>query len=276
MATTLSHEARKRAEQWVTDFESNILALNDRLREKWKDYYKIYRLFENDQKLPGQSDIFIPKIWEVIEKKTPAVISHSPRFLVTPRKNEAVEYLYQVRDALNFWWEEERMQERIERWVKEGFIYGTSVGKVGWKQETKEVEKITEVTDMETGESVDKKEKEIIVISERPTFEPRSIFDVLTDPRCESFEESVGNMDIIDNIRLADLLEDKDMYDLSRITKQKHDLKEGHDDKYTPEEKRDHDEDMGVSEWRGDIDKGTLTLKEYWGRLTTQKMKPSM
>lgn len=274
MAKTLPYKMRKRAETVVIDFERDILNLNNRLREKWRDYYRIYRLFENEQKLPGQSDIFIPKIWEVIEKKTPAIISHSPKFLVTPRQNRAIEYLYQVRDTLNFWWEEEKMQERIERWVKEGLIYGTTIGKVGWKQVFKEETRILEETDEETGDVTDRTETEMVVVSERPTFETRSIFDVLTDPRCETFEESVGNMDIIDNIRLADLLEDREIYDLSRIVKDKSNLKEGRASRYEPEEKRDHDEDMGVDNWGGDIDKATLTLKEYWGKFCADEDDP--
>lgn len=265
---TLSYELRKRAENTVKEFEEQVLSLNSRLRKKWRDYYRIFRLFENDQKLPGQSDIFIPKIWEVIEKKTPAVIGHSPKFLTTPRKNRAIEYLPQVRDTLNFWWEEEKMQAKTEKWVKEGFIYGTAVGKIGWKQEIKEKEEEYQTVDEETGETITQTEKTSEVVSERPTFEPRSVFDVLVDPRCESFEESVGVMDILDNQRLADLLEDTEIYDLTRIKKEKHNLKEGHSSKYEPPEKRDHDEDMGVDDTGELLDKGTFTLKEYWGRFS--------
>jgi hypothetical protein len=265
LAKTLSYELRKRAETHVKKVEEDFLNLNQRLRKKWRDFYRIYRLFENEGKLPGQSDVFIPKIWEIIEKKTPAVVAHSPKFVLTPRKNDAIEYLPQVRDALNFWWEEDKVQERLEGWVKEGFVYGTAVGKVGWNQEWKTLEMEYEDIDEETGETVKKTEEEDVLVIERPTFETRSIFDVLTDPRCDTLEESIANIDILDNQRLSQLLQDGDIYDLSRLKKDKDILSARQDSKYTPEEKRELDEFMGVSGWRGDIDKGTFTLKEYWG-----------
>ena len=64
--STLSLELRQRAEKWTGEVEKSFLQLNERLRNKWQDFYKIFRSFENEQALPGQSDIFIPKVWEII------------------------------------------------------------------------------------------------------------------------------------------------------------------------------------------------------------------
>lgn len=265
LSKTIPNELRQRAETWVSEVEQDFLRLSKRLREKWQDFYKLVRTFENEQPLPGQSDIFIPKIWEIIEKKTPAVIAHNPKFIAYPRNNDAITYTQSIRDVLEAWWEEQNMTPRMEKWVKEGFIYGTSPAKVGWKQEIKEIEEEEEILDPETGETTIEKIKTEVVVSEGPTFETRSIFDVLVDPRVETFEESIGIIDVIDNVRLPDLLSDSS-FDLSRIKRDRKDYAAGMDDSLSDEEKRESQEDMGVDWVKGEIDKGTLTVKEYWGR----------
>jgi hypothetical protein len=266
LSKVLSPELRTRAETWVSEIEQEFLRLNKRLRTKWGDYYRLVRTFENDQMLPGASNIFIPKIWEIIEKKVPAVIAHNPKFLAYPRKNAAIAYIPSIRDVLNAWWEQQDMQMRIERWVKEGFFYGTTIAKLGWYQKFKEVKSEEEIVNPETGETTMEPYTENEVIEEGPTFETRSVFDILTDPRVETFEESIGQIDVIDNVRLADLLQDKEIYDLSRLIKDRKDYAEGHDDRNNPTEKSDAMDDRGVDDTPTKMDKSTLTLKEYWGK----------
>ena len=215
--------------------------------------------------------MFIPKIWEIIEKKTPAVIAHNPKFLAYPRRNPAITYTASIRDVLDAWWELDDMQPRMERWVKEGFVYGTTVGKIGWKQIFKTVESEEEITDPDTGETTIEKFSEDELIEERPTFETRSVFDVLTDPRVETFEESIGQIDVIDNVRLANLLQDSELYDLSRIKGEKEDYVEGHDDRNSPTEKQENVEDRGIDAFASRIDKGTFTIKEFWGKFCYDK-----
>lgn len=216
--------------------------------------------------LPGASNVFIPKIWEIIEKKVPAVIAHNPKFLAYPRQNAAITYVKPIRDSLEAWWEQQDMQMRMERWVKEGFCYGTTPAKVGWYQKFKEVKSEEEIVNPETGETTMEPYTENEVIEEGPTFETRSIFDILTDPRVETFEESIGQIDIIDNVRLADLLKDSEIYDLSRLIKDKEEIAAGHDERDNPSEKKDNMDDRGVSDTPVKMDKSTLTLKEYWGK----------
>src|SRR5574343_1409436 len=101
---TIKKEVKERARQWLQDVNTEFDTLSQRLRAKWYDWWKLYRTFENEMKLPGQSNVFIPKIFEIIEKKAPAIVKHNPKFIVTPRVNEASEAIGIVRETIDYWW----------------------------------------------------------------------------------------------------------------------------------------------------------------------------
>ena len=196
----LNFEERKRALDWMVQVNKDFDNLNMRLRNKWLDWYRMYRVFENQERLPGQSNIFIPKIFEIIEKKVPPVIAKDPKFIVTPRTNKATPYIGAIRDTLNFWWDEDEMQEKLETWVKDAFIYGVGFLKVDWYQETK-IETSVEVEIDEDGEIIEREYEEEVISFERPTADLVSIFDIKVDPRVADFQEGVGVLHTIPNKR---------------------------------------------------------------------------
>ena len=264
---TIAKEVKDRAKVWVTDVEKDMDNLSNRLRRKWGDWYRQYRLFENTQKLPGQSNLFIPKVYEIIEKKAPAVVADKPRFIALPRTNIANENIGVIRDTMGFWWDEDKMQEKSEPFVKDAFIYGISILKGGWHQEMGIVETEEVELDEETGEDVTVVTENKEVLFERPTADLVSIFDIKVDPRVSSFQEGVGVLHYIHDVRYADLLEfDEEMYDLSAFKKMDDadvDANSGQD--FAVPEGKTKQEDEGINALGADIDKNKMTLCEMWG-----------
>jgi len=263
----IKQDVAKRALEWVTKVNEEFDSLTSRVRDKWLDYYRMYRAFENQQKLPGKSNIFIPKIYEIIEKKTPPVIENQPSFLLTPRVNEANQFIGPLRDTLAFWWDEDRMQEKLEVWVKEAYIYGVGLVKVDWSQETKMETSVETSIDPETQEIIETEVEEEVVAFERPTAELVSIFDIKVDPRVETFQEGVGVLHTINDVRWADLMAfDEDVYDLSELKGRK--PEEFDDDGFPVEEAREQEDDKGINNLAGEIDKNRITIQEFWGRFS--------
>lgn len=259
---TINDKIKKKALIWVQTVNDEFDNLSSRLKDKWIDWYKMYRVFENQEKLPGQSNIFIPKIFEIIEKKGPAVVANDPKFLVRPRTNTANSYIGSIRDTLGFWWDEDNMRGKLELWIKESLIYGVGLAKVDWYQETR-WEKRTEVkVDEKTLEVTEVPIEEEVLIFERPTLNLRSIFDIKVDPRVESFQDGVGIIDIIKDLRWADLIENED-YDFSDL--KGIEPKQLTDDRYADEHDREMDEDKGVNALIGEIDENRITIAEFWG-----------
>jgi len=56
----LNFEERKRALDWMVQVNKDFDNLNMRLRNKWLDWYRMYRVFENQEGLPGQSNMGPP------------------------------------------------------------------------------------------------------------------------------------------------------------------------------------------------------------------------
>lgn len=264
---TIKDSKKVEAKVWLEDVEANFDSLSSRLRPKWGEWYRLYRSFENTQKLPGQSDIFIPKLYEIIEKKVPAVVADKPRFIATPRTNEAVKSVGIVRDIMGFWWDEDKMQAKSEKWVKECFIYGVGFIKADWHQEFGMQTNQEMVIDEVTGEEVLTENEEEVLLVERPTADLVSIFDIKVDPRTENFQEGVGVMQYIHDVRFAELLEyDEDIYDLSEIKGlDNSDVAATEGDEYANPEQREQEQDEGINALGEQIDKNRMTLVEYWG-----------
>jgi len=259
----INKKVKERALEWVQEVNLSFDNLSDRMRDKWYDWWNMYRSFENQQKLPGQSNIFIPKVYEVIEKKVPAVIANSPRFIVTPRSNDANQYIGIIRDTIGFWWDEDDMQGKLEKLVKDSFIFGVGFLKVDWYQEMKTETTMEYGVDEETGETIEKEVEEDVVSFERPTADLVSIFDIKVDPRVEDFQEGVGVMHYNNDIRYGELMNLGEMYDLSDIDGL--DPEQLFDDGFTSEEERDQEDDLGINVGNPDIDKNRMVTADFYG-----------
>lgn len=259
----IEEKKKERALEWVKSCNREFDNLSIRIKDKFLDYYKLYRTFENQEKLPGQSDIFIPKVYEVIEKKVPVVVANDPTLVITPKTNDANAYIGVVRDAEYYWWNMNKMKLKLEKGVKDSYIYGTSLWKVDWKQEVTLEDEVVNETDPVTGEELEYTEKKEVITNEYPTANPLSIFDIKVDPRVETFQDGVGVIHRITDVRFSDLEELGDDYDLSEVKGV--DPEAMTDNSYERYE-QDTQEDKGINALTSEIDKEKIVLLEFWGK----------
>ena len=258
MATKKNVAKEERALAQMIKIEQEYDSMMVNRRDKWLDWYKIYRLFRTEEKDVWQSQIFIAKIYEVIERIVPSLISHDPKFVVSARFNQNTVYINQLRDYLRFIWDEDDMEEKIESLVKGGVIYGTYIFKVDWLTTTMVEKSIETKTDDETGELYEQEIEEEIVRSGRPTGDIIDIFDFKTDPFQQNLEDSYANIQIRTGVSIAELKDAGIYHNLDEV--------EGLAEKTladtTTVEKREKLQSQGITTTY--IDKG-YTVKEYWG-----------
>lgn len=261
----MTQEKKDKALQWVKDCNKEFDNLSDRIKDKLLDFYRLYRTFENEEKPPGQSNIFIPKVYEIIENKVPVVIANDPRIVVSPKTNDAAAYVGGVRDMIDYWWAVNKMKLKLEAGVKDAFIYGHSPWRVDWKQEVETVEIEEAEEDEVTGETMLNKKYEEQVVREYPTAKALSPFDIKVDPRVETFQDGVGVIQRIKDVRYSDLKKMGDMYDLSELDGVEPDkLTDNSYDKY----EKEVEDGKGVNALSSEIDKNRIVLLEFWGRFS--------
>lgn len=258
-------DLQRKALKFVIDVGSEYDSMISSRRGKWLDWYKLYRLFYTEQKQPWQSKLFIPKVFEIIEKTLPTLIAHDPRYIITPRFNENIPFIGVLRDYLNWVWDEGEMREKIEAFTKNMLIYGTSVGKLGWNEVTKMEKSEEPIIDAETGEMQVQIIEEEVTRMEHPTFDVIDIFDFKTDPRVEKLEDSDANIHVRTGVSKEELLADSDLYfNLDKVKELK---KSG--DFGDISERKEKKQSSGISLDIGDtVDENKLLVKECWCRFS--------
>lgn len=262
MAKPPDEELQKRALDFVTSTSTKFDSMVSSRRAKWLDWYKMYRLFRTEKKQPWQSKLFIPKVYEIVEKMVPALTANDPRYIIVPRFNDNIPFVPLLRDYLNYVWDEQDMNRKMELFAKGGLIYGTYVGKVGWRQVAGTERKVDTELNKATGDVEEVEVEEEVVRFEHPTFELVDIFNFKTDPFVQDLDESVANIHVIDDMPFGDLLADEDMFfnldkiNPLRVPDRDNDTSEG----------REKLESLGLN--RDNEDDTEINLKECWCRFS--------
>jgi len=102
---------------------------------KFQEYYSLYRSHLSGG-LPWRSKLFIPKVFEIIETIAPRVAMSQKKFKALPVEGSDVANAEAFTDLLDFQFEQTNMEEIIEELTKESLIYGTSIAKITWKDDT--------------------------------------------------------------------------------------------------------------------------------------------
>jgi len=215
----IAPEVQQRAVDTINKAFDNYKVLLNWYRAKWYDLFRATYIFETDRKLPGQSTIFFPKAFEQIEKVTPRIIGENPKFVVSanlpvhPQFPEADMKLnaesQQV--SLNYFWKRGNCQKKCRTWVKGGLIYGTMFAKVEFERKTHKSEQKT-IKTAEDGSQYEEIVETETVVDEFPTFRVPDILDLYFDPRIELIDDMPSIIENVDQVRKADLIQQKDIY----------------------------------------------------------------
>lgn len=258
MAKVPDKEIQNRAIQHVTSVSAEFVSMTTNLRAKWLRYYKLYRLFKNETGMPWDSKLFIPRIFEVVEKIAPRMTAHNPQFSLVPKKPEATVATTQLSEYLNYVWEERALKSKVRMMAKNMLIYGTSIAKIEWAMET-------ETEEERDGDNIITQE---VISSEMPQFSVLDIFDFLVDPREEGVDDGVGVIHKRDNVHFQELLLNKEALgyfnlDIIELMLNSIDAKNREES-----EQESKFSSRGVSYSSGKIDETRLNIKEYWGRFS--------
>ncbi len=89
------------------------------------------------------AELFIPYAFRTVETVIPRMLAHRPRMLVTPRDEQAIGNVENMRMLLE--WQQEQFDYElvVQDIAKDGLIYGLGVQKTGWKKEYRQISKTT-------------------------------------------------------------------------------------------------------------------------------------
>ena len=189
----MAEEKKDPLEIVVEDFKRAQEARQPR-EDKWKRYYELYRSYVENRS-DGLSNLFIPLVFAAIETVLPrlveAIFASRPYLAVLPREPQDVDNArvmetlidYQLVDKMN-------IVRKFNNWIRECLIYGTAVGKVGWRFETRprivRVPRL-EIFGVKFGETT---KEEQTVFYDDPDFEPIDLFDFFIDPDATTIDEA--------------------------------------------------------------------------------------
>lgn len=188
-------------------------------RQKWNELYRATYIFETTRNNPGNSTLFIPKCYEQVEKVAPRIFGNNPKFVIG--LNSPINYkdpnadmmrnAQAAQTSLNYFWKVGECQKKSRTWVKAGLVYGVAFAKAEICRKTGSRTE-TRITADEMGNPTLQETTVEQVIQEYPTFEVLDIFDTYFDPRIENEGDRDGFVINTDDVRLADIINQKDKY----------------------------------------------------------------
>lgn len=162
--------------------------------------YKAYSTFWQPRENNWSSSFKINKAHEVIEKILPRIIAKNPKWIVSSRnENVPSEHAQGIQDYLTYIWDEYNQTEPARLWAKNMLIYGKGYAKVKYKYETAIVPTID-------GRSEEQ------VVGEYPTIDVKSWTEMFYDPRYIMMRDRPYEIELIEGVRLADIMRRKDKY----------------------------------------------------------------
>ena len=201
------------------DFELYNTLLNY-YRKKWYDQFVATYIFEvQNRNAQGQSTIFFPKCYTEVEKIAPRIYGNNPKFVIglnVPINNkypeaDMMQNMDAVQKSLNYFWKIGNCGKKGRMLVKGGLVYGTMWAIVEFERKLIKDEQ-REVEALGNGELIERVTTVEKPLNEYPTFSVPDIFDVFFDPRIEDENEMRSIIRNKDDVRIADLKEQKDIY----------------------------------------------------------------
>lgn len=151
--------------------------------DKWA---RLYHSKSNRQLYQGRANVFIPSTFEAIETLIPriaeGVLTTDPCFSVIPREEQDIVQAKLIQALLAYQFEQMNFKINFLKFLKPLLVYGTSIAKVTWLYQTKEV-----LTQETYGEEPVKTTR---VIYDNPIFTVVDPYDFFIDPSASTIDEA--------------------------------------------------------------------------------------
>lgn len=268
-----SQEVLERALARVNEEQASVRALMTNHRRQWVKWYSLYRKFR-DQTSSTYNRVFIPKVFEQIERIAPRLTAHDPVYNLIPITNDAITYAEVASEWLMYVWDVKNLRRETRLMAKGSLIYGTQIVKLDIERITTKstvVEDTGEI-DEATGQTATVETTEEIEVSALPVFKNMDILDFDTDPRFHLIEEAPGNIHNMDGVHFADLMRDSELYFNLDLVKADASGQEGPGGGVDTSEKMEKETIRGIAGGEKDKmkdedrpDLSNLKVREYWG-----------
>lgn len=188
---------------------------NEGLDDTWRRLRDVYRLRMFDQFAP-QDRIAVAVGFATVNVIAPSVAVNQPKIVVYPTIEDPDHSSKAAiaEGVMNYWWRRYDFKKPIRQAVKDSLVYGTGICKVGWRYETRELERDEQdmaleaaaladqyneqaaqepatagdlPSDQEIVDGLDTKEE--VIVSDRPFVERVSPFDLYVDPEATCVED---------------------------------------------------------------------------------------
>lgn len=116
----------------IGDFEAAWNYTNTNYHEKWFDAWKLYNNKRVDEGYKGISKTFVPMVFSTIETMVASLAGSRPRFDYRPTKKEQETDTEVLNSLLDFYWDADKWQSKVDKWIRSMLMYGTGVIYVWW------------------------------------------------------------------------------------------------------------------------------------------------
>ena len=123
---------RKTLEKVVQAFESSWKYAQNNYHDTWEDAWKLYNNQRTDRAYEGISDVFIPMTFSTIESMVASLAGSRPQFDFQPTNPEQETDVRVLNALIDFYWDADAWQSKIDKWIRSMLLYGTGVLHVWW------------------------------------------------------------------------------------------------------------------------------------------------
>ena len=126
----------------VDGFQSAWDYTNTNYHSKWFDSWKLYNNERVDEGYKGISKTFVPMVFSTIETMVASLAGSRPRFDYRPTKKEQETDTKVLNSLLDFYWDADKWQSKVDKWIRSMLMYGTGVIYVWWDIDRPRLENI--------------------------------------------------------------------------------------------------------------------------------------
>lgn len=116
----------------LDDFKQSWDYAQSNYHDTWNDAWKLYNNQRVDEAYEGISQRFVPMVFSTIETILAALAGGKPRFDFQPTKPEQENDTKVLNNLLDYYWDKDRWQATVNKWLRSMLMYGTGVMYVWW------------------------------------------------------------------------------------------------------------------------------------------------
>lgn len=119
----------------MDDFKRARDYVKDNYQDDWNDYWKAYNGIRTRRGYEGISDDFVPETFTIIESVKANIAGGKPKFTFVPTNDSQRQDTAILDNLLDYYWEQNRMTQKVQNWVQDMLVYGTGVLMVAWEND---------------------------------------------------------------------------------------------------------------------------------------------